>query len=248
MSSSAASPVKQRRFEAEAPHICATMMRADVKAEPFPHFYATDVFPLGLYNRMLDELPPAETYEASSYGNRYFCTKETMQDGFWAELAQVLLDDVAAAITRRFSWFLAQRFKGQPAMLMNDARLIMDRDGYEIKPHTDHPDKVISLLFYLARDDSMKDLGTAIYAPRDPAFECDGRSRHPFDQFEQVWRAPMAPNSVFGFMKTRKAFHGVPAIQRAGLRRDVLLLNIYNAGEGSGLRTQADKMLAEVAP
>lgn len=245
MSSLPASEI--RRFASEAAHISAAIMRADVAPNPFPHFYATDVFPRGIYNRMLDELPAAERYTPTTYGHRYFVEPEVMREGFWGDLSDAMLDEVCATVIRRFSWFLRRRFHGKAVPMIQDARLIMDLDGYEIRPHTDHPDKIVSLLFYLARDDSMRDCGTAIYVPKDPDFTCHGKARHPFDQFNEVWRAPFMPNSVIGFIKTPQAFHGVPQIDRPGMRRDVLLVNIYEAKEGSRVKELADK-LAEAAP
>ena len=98
---------------------------------------------------------------------------------------------------------------------------------YSIAPHTDKPDKVVSLLFYLPADESLRELGTSLYVPKDPAFRCDGSIRHPFELFRKVTTAPFLPNSLFGFLKTDQAFHGVEVIDRPAVERNLLLYNIY---------------------
>jgi hypothetical protein len=66
-----------------------------------------------------------------------------------------------------------------------------------------------------------------VYVPKDPAFRCDGRTRHPFEQFRKVMTAGFLPNSLFGFLKTDQAFHGVEVIKAQAIERNVLLYNIY---------------------
>jgi hypothetical protein len=85
----------------------------------------------------------------------------------------------------------------------------------------------VSLLFYLPPDDSMRHLGTSIYAPRDPTLRCEGTAHHPFERFKRVATMEYRPNTLFGFFKTDRAFHGVDPIADERVERDLLLYNIY---------------------
>ena len=62
-------------------------------------------------------------------------------------------------------------------------------------------------------------LFTSVYVPKDPAFRCDGKKRHPFEQFRKVTTASFLPNSLFAFLKTEQAFHGVEVIKREAIER-----------------------------
>ena len=102
-----------------------------------------------------------------------------------------------------------------------------DFTAYAIHPHTDSPHKLISLLFYLPRDASMRALGTTIFRPIDPAKRCEGSARHPFSEFRKVATMDYVPNALFAFLKTDFSFHGVEPIHERGIERNLLLYNIY---------------------
>ena len=116
-----------------------------------------------------------------------------------------------------------------------DCRLVRDFSNYAITPHTDTPKKLVSLLFYLPEDESMKALGTSLYAPIDPNFRCEGRKHHAFGAFKRITTMPYLPNTLFGFFKTDNAFHGVERIEMPRIQRDSVLYNIYvrNVGRRS---------------
>ena len=74
----------------------------------------------------------------------------------------------------------------------------------------------MSLLFYLPPDDTMRHLGTSIYAPKNPDFRCEGTGHHSFELFKKVATMEYRPNTLFAFFKTERAFHGVDRIADAG--------------------------------
>jgi hypothetical protein len=117
-------------------------------------------------------------------------------------------------------------FPGVPRNdLSADIRLVRDRQGYAIKPHTDIKSKVISLLFYLPKDESNSDAGTTVMTPKQAGFTSDGTRRYEFADFNDVYTAPFSPNTMFGFPRSDVSFHGVHPTSMQ--QRDVLLLNIY---------------------
>ena len=98
--------------------------------------------------------------------------------------------------------------------------MIKDTADFEISPHSDAPHKVFTLLFYLPKDASKQQYGTSVYRPKQSDFTSEPGKRFPFDQFEEHWRAPFLPNSVFGFMKNERSFHGRPRLEALTGTRD----------------------------
>jgi hypothetical protein len=219
---------------------------APVLAYPFPHFYVHPVFPEEFFAALRARMPGAQGYvrldetgtvPKGSYPERFVCSLTDLEEeefqadagGFWAGFNQWIGGAAfARLIMFKFREGIAERFgSGNELRTTTDLRLVRDITNYSISPHTDSPRKLVSLLFYLPADESMLDLGTSIYAPKDPALRCEGNGHHPFEGFKKVATMPYRPNSLFAFLKTDQAFHGVDRIEREQVTRDLLLYNIY---------------------
>ncbi len=191
-------------------------MAADVTPTPYPHTYLTRCFPESYYEEMLTNLPPDEAYTDRTFENRAMCRTSDLP-GFWKELNDWML-------TRKVVGAVMDLF-GKTGSVKADVRLVRDSEGYKIKPHTDIKSKLISLLFYLPKEDT--DGGTSIMVPIKPGFTSDGLKRFEFDDFRKVYTAPFSRNTCFGFPRSDVSFHGVEPTSLK--QRDVLLLNIYAA-------------------
>lgn len=108
----------------------------------------------------------------------------------------------------------------------NEALLVQDYTISQLTPHTDTPSKVFSFLFYLPEDDRLSHLGTSIYMPKDRRYVSGGTKHLKSENFDRLITMPYRPNTLFAFLKTPNAFHGVEPIQEAGVRRDLLLYDI----------------------
>lgn len=217
---------------------------APLREHPFPHILVRDVFEPALYRRMMENLLPPELMRPikeerpvnRKYPDERFvytlardridALPQPYRD-FWDELTRWLLDTpFAVTLFNKFGTFIHQRFgAGQPAF-HNEALLVDDRVRYALGPHTDAPSKVITLLFYLPADESRTHLGTSIYAPRDPSFNCPGGPHHPYELFDRVVTMPYLPNTLFAFFKNDRSFHGVEPIRDRDYRRHLLLYDI----------------------
>lgn len=195
------------------------------KLDPFPYFYTENVFPQPFYDHLMGVLDTRDDYTSETstghYGSRTFAhslgvPELDFMEGF----------DFLHKIIGLFQPQFLQRFPEGRAKLTRDLRLVRDSKDYKIGPHTDAKWKVVSLLFYLPRDDSLKQYGTSVYVPIDPTARCEGGPHYGFNHFHEIWRAPFLPNTCLGFWKTDKSFHGVNPIPEE-IRRDVLLYNIY---------------------
>jgi hypothetical protein len=202
-------------------------------------------FPEEWYKQLMKNLPPQDNYirldetgtvTKGAYQERFVCSLDELEeknvDGsgkFWSELSTWLMSPhFSELLLEKFRHHITHRFgENTELQIVTDARLVRDFTNYSISPHTDSPNKLVSLLFYLPRDESMKHLGTSIYSPLDPDFRCPGTGHHSFEQFKKVLTMEYMPNSLFAFFKTDNAFHGVDPINDKEIERNSLLYNIY---------------------
>jgi hypothetical protein len=234
-------------FDAEQ-HVRYRIANAPILAYPFPHFYLEGVFPDEFYRELRSRLPDLSGYKRldetgtvlkGTYQERYVCSSTELEERefesgsqpFWANLNSWLLGDAFARLfLEKFRREIDERFvEGAELRIETDCRLVRDVTNYAISPHTDSPRKLLSLLFYLPADESMKHLGTSIYVPNDPDLRCEGTAHHGRAGFRKVATMAYKPNTLFAFFKTDRAFHGVDKIADADVVRDLLLYNIYVA-------------------
>ncbi len=204
-------------------HVIYKLRNANVLTYPYPHFFVRDVFPTDFFAQLLGSLPSDEGYAplAGGYQNRKAASCDLA-------LMKPFEDSMfGMQVLQIFSRQFFDRYPSQNRPnFRQELRFIRDSEGYKIGPHTDAPQKVVSLLFYLPVDFLDSDCGTGIYVPDDHKLTCPGGPHHPFGGFKEVWRAPFVPNSCFGFWKTSNSWHAVEKISRK-IRRNVLLFNIY---------------------
>jgi len=220
---------------------------ASVLRYPFPHFYMSEVFPSDWYQDLRRSLPEQRYYmrldetgtvPKGAYPERFICElsrarqseiESNGKPGPWDEISRVLEgNEFAQCVLTLFYDGVVERFgKDCELDFETECRLVRDFSNYAITPHTDSPQKLVSLLFYMPPDDSMRELGTSIFVPIDPTFRCPGTKHHNFGGFKKVMTAPYRPNSLLGFFKTDNAFHGVERIERPSTQRDSILYNLY---------------------
>jgi hypothetical protein len=215
---------------------------------PFPHVYINDLFPSPFYKEIRKNLPPRETSswetlhslgrvnETYPRGRNVLLLDQQHIEGlgepyrdFWRQTAVWLLGPrFGYFLLRKFQPLLEQRFSDYGSRnYYSEAQLVTDETNYFLEPHTDAPKKVLTFLIYLPEDDSMSNLGTSIYTPKEKNFLCPGVKHWDRECFDQVCTMPYVPNTLFGFFKTDQSFHGVEKIENGNIKRDLLLLDIY---------------------
>jgi hypothetical protein len=200
-------------------HLVGRLIDADLKVDPFQYVYITRAFPQQYYEEMLKNLPPDEVYTDRQFDNRMMASTHTL-DSFWKDLTEWMLHRDVVNV-------LLDMFNVPVGRLQADVRLVRDSKGYRIKPHTDIKSKVLSLLFYLAKDEEHPEEGTTVMVPKAEGFTSEGTARYPFEDFTNIWTAPYLPNTMLGFPRSNVSFHGVSGTEIPV--RDVLLLNIYRS-------------------
>ncbi len=218
---------------------------APIESFPYPHILVHDVFPQDFYQQLRSHLPPSSAYKSlkalGRVSGNYAETRSVLPltpdevaalpepyRTFWNETAHWMLGgSFGQIVLQKFGPLLAQRFENPTALeYRHEALVVQDRTKYSLGPHTDSPAKVLSFLFYLPADASMPHLGTSMYLPKDPTLTCPGGPHHSFDKFDRLLTMPYVPNTLFGFMKTPNAFHGVEPIAEPDVERALLLYDI----------------------
>lgn len=242
-------PPASKRSRAVLRHVLERVAKQEVQEHPFPYLVVDDVFPADYYAEMLahfptkDSLRPiAETGRVAqdSYMERLvvlftddeFARMTDAQQRFWREFAGwMYTDQFVNAFIQKFSGALEPRIERIVAAegaleVKGDALLVNDCSNYAIGPHTDTPARLVSFLFYLPRDASMRELGTSVYKPKDADFVCWGGRHHDYAGFDEVGTIDFLPNRLMAFPKTERSFHGVAPIVRPNVNRPLLINNI----------------------
>jgi hypothetical protein len=221
-------------------HLIQKIGATRVQTSPFSYFFVENIFPDTYYQELLLNIPSPTDYQPLSKGkivregtyNQRFCLP--LEEGalaslpfpqflFWSQFSQILKSDlVVAKILHLFQNEFHKRFGDRNIPVFPDLGLISDHSNYSIGPHTDHPQKVLTLLFYFPKDENQKNLGTSLYEPLDSHFHCTGLMHHPFEKFKKIASIPFLPNSVFGFFKSDRSFHGVEPLGEQELPRNLL--------------------------
>ncbi|KAK3252533.1 hypothetical protein CYMTET_38167 [Cymbomonas tetramitiformis] len=153
-------------------------------------------------------------------------------DAFWKNMTDAFAGDYLQNLwIQKFEATLTNRFPDLSNQLAKERfyyrwDLASDRTGYEISPHTDSIDKLITILFYLPKGDTYKSFGTTVYESRDGLD--DGGFMRTYEnpnwrkQFVAVERGPFVPNTVFAFAPCQSSWHGVENVAGKAVHRDTI--------------------------
>jgi hypothetical protein len=224
-------------------HAAYKVANAALNEFPYPHLYVENIFPADFYAtlqamlpepadmRPIEQVRPVKGYKERfvlDLGSDQVASLPRSKHAFWQEMRGWLIAGrFSSVVAAKFGKQLNERFGGKHTEFYDEALLVQDITNYSLGPHTDAPRKVITLLFYLPKDESQKHLGTSLYVPKNPDFACPGGPHYPHDRFDRVWTMPFMPNALFAFAKTDRSFHGVEPIADEDCRRWLLLYDVY---------------------
>lgn len=208
-------------------HVIYKLRNAQISPYPYPHFYVENVFPNDFYEELINSLESDEEYHQYNehYPDRYFGPDGTPKGCEFMGTERFMKE-----ILSIFAHWLRKSHPDGKIDIASDLRLVRDKPGYRIGPHTDAPWKLVSLLFYLPTTNIWERNGTSVYVPNDPSFKCEGGPHYEFEEFKQIFTAPYRRNSCFCFWKTNRSFHGVEPITDQ-FHRNVLLYNVYDTNK-----------------
>ena len=232
------------------PHLTYQILNAPIREYPFPHFFITNIFPEAFYNQIIENLPHNREYQSLvEQGLVYYqpeteeiyskrnCIELSTDDikqiekkkrTFWQELAAELSreDFINPLILKYKKWLINQFGAGVNIKYKVMIDLLRDSNQWALGPHTDHPDKIAVILFYLATNNKTPYLGTSIYTPKQSNFTCEGGPHHNREVFNRANTLPFLPNSAFGFLKNNVSFHGVESMTKIGDVRNLIQLSV----------------------
>jgi len=231
-------------------HVVNRINKSTIITDPFPYIYVESIFPDNFYKSILNSLPkkelllPASDVYGSGYTDRlvFEFTEPEMHllapniREFWKDMMEWMLgEQFIMVMCRKFGTYLDHRFgELKEAPLEGHAMLARDKQNYKLGPHTDAVRKVLSLLFYLPRNNGYEYLGTSLYKPINNEFRCPGGPHHPFNKFTKIRTIDYKPNSLFVFFKTDSSFHGVEPVNGKNVERDILMYNILTNNKSVG--------------
>lgn len=230
-------------------HVLDRVATAKIESDPFPYSVIDGVLPDDYYAEVLANFPAPDSLRPigdtgrvpkTAYRERNvvlftddeFCRMTEAQQRFWRGFASWMYSDLFLnAFVMKFHQMLEPRLSNILAeadglKARGDAMLVNDQTNYAIGPHTDAPHRLVTFLFYLPGDTSMRELGTSVYRAKDPNFVCWGGPHHPFEKFDLVRTVEFLPNRLLAFPKTERSFHGVGQIRRENVNRPLLINNI----------------------
>ena len=109
--------------------------------------------------------------------------------------------------------------------------LVKDYTKYHLGAHTDTERKIISFLFYLPKNDELKNVGTALYKPKEQIevknFYTHFGVQDTKKKFIKAKTCHFLPNSVLIFPKTLNTWHGVEEVNIKQQERDLLVMNYW---------------------
>lgn len=216
---------------------------AQILGFPYPHIYIPEIFPPDFYASLQRNMPdpkamipieqarPVRGYKERfvlEMSERHLATLPPDKQQFWQGFSNWLLaGQFMQLVLAKFGPFVEDRFKGAKMDYYNEGLLVEDVTKYALGPHTNSPKKVITMLFYLPKDNSQSHLGTSIYLPKDAEFRCQGGPHHKYDGFLKLTTMPFKPNSLFAFVKGDNSFHGVEPVTDPDTKRWLLLYDVY---------------------
>ena len=229
--------------------IMTSLDRADVSDRPFSHLYVEDFFPREFYRGLIDNLPSADSYYAMAE-KRLTPEGDFTRTGFdltpdgvaampqrsrelWSEVIDALAhEEFKRKVFGLLATDLASRFSIAPKLVPDlpvrcIPKLFRDVSGYRIDPHPDTRRKIVTMMIYLPRDDSQRELGTSLYRRRTTVRGLVDKTA----RFEEVKRFPFMPASGFAFVVSnrigKRSWHGREPLPQGSTVRHSLAMTFY---------------------
>jgi hypothetical protein len=204
-------------------HIRASLDRAVLHDQPFPHMIVDGLLPRPVYDALVTGVPSAILFAGKRANHQHlkppFVLAPVYSRRIWGFFADTVTKDfIRPAVLNKFaqpvSAWLRENFPTAdgpvPAahMTCSDGRLLLRRRGYQIPPHRDPKWGFITCLLYLPKLGDDEQWGTQLYTVEDDA-EAHGAKPHwiSAEQCTLVADVAFRPNRMLVFLNSIGA-HG----------------------------------------
>lgn len=171
-------------------------------------------------------------------------------DAIWSIVRRLLTDhDVMKGLASRFASHVPFDRPDIPGRFEIGSKFLVQSDvsGFVLGPHVDTPNKLLSLVLYCAEDEDHHGLGTALFRPSsqflqrfpDACREFIGGFHNETD-FDLEKVVAFRPNTLFGFLVSPRAFHGVREISNLDQARRTILWDIVQVSQTNEKRLAAN--------
>jgi hypothetical protein len=241
---------------------------ARIRKEPFPYIVIKDFLPASLYTRLLTEWPPDELFRVTNYErrrqlylNRDLCMFPADTIPLWRDLLE-LSEVINKSLIHKFRPVFAYKFfpllgeKWQEIINQNfttsykETQLAQYTGVCEMHPHVDSMILPINSFLYCSEHDHVEpELGTVLY--RSFGFMIPlNNFELPASLQEKVLRPdkiiPYRRNTLFSFVNTPCAFHGVNKIDIGDRWRRILLFSPILTSSSTTLPMEFSRRPAEI--
>ncbi|MEZ5815743.1 MAG: 2OG-Fe(II) oxygenase [Hyphomicrobiaceae bacterium] len=195
------------RTEAIADQLISSIEASESHAKPYPHWFLTKCLPTDVADE-ITELPfPAPALGGLSGKRELHNATRKYFDGQNRAAFPVVEAFAQAFQSRRITDRIQKHFGTSLADTYLRLEYAQDTNGFWLEPHTDLGVKVFTMLLYLSKDPSHRDLGTDIY---------DSEKHH-------IGRSPFAPNAAMVFVPSNNTYHGFEPRQIEGVRKSIII-------------------------
>lgn len=174
-----------------ANHALSRIAHAEIITEPFPHIVVDKFFPDTFFDALIDNFPARSDFQKVSYpgtghgrktsryrGYGLACKDLSNHDYFEVVNSLFASEPFSRALLLKFSQKLPdgstpippekhEFFKNGAADHTCVFDLQIDFPGYEIPPHPDVKEKIVTFQFFLVQDNSLRDFGTLLCKPKN---------------------------------------------------------------------------------
>jgi len=220
--------MSQATMDSIAAHLWEAVSTAALVTDPGPHMVIPDLLPAEIYARLLDTMPPPETFDVADKVKANFDPDKTMtaparsrETWSWfhtdvvdRQLTSLLMDafrpHLAVAYQSHFGLPLAEVALNLPHHAFQ-GRLMLRRPGYRLKPHRDKKSAALTGLIYFARPGDSPEYGTDLFRVLDDRPTAIRKTYYPEDhgaRAELARSVPFVGNSALIFMNVPGIAHG----------------------------------------
>jgi hypothetical protein len=226
-------------------HVSASVGKASLHLEPFPHCIVDNLLPDWYYDALIAALPPADLFADRPENKQQLIVPLELGPSYsmrvWHHMAKTVTEEaIKPAVLVKFrepltKWLhevlptLGDDPLAQLTIHCSNGRILLRRRGYRIPPHRDPKWGFITCLMYLARKKDDQRWGTQLFAVNDDK-EAAGPKPHWISdsQCRLVRDVAFRPNRALIFLNSAGA-HGaqIPAdAEPADLERYALQFRI----------------------
>jgi len=231
-----------------------------VSENPFLIYQVKDFLPLQDYECLRKTFPGRSWFSDITAGNKMRFSTDNDPKAFdefvlhshvWQQFFKIFTHDsfladlhnlVRPHMSRSRGFFRPRAWRFRDSIIGEGASRLFPQDirisfefsrleyGSYVVPHTDAPEKLVSMIFFFPESDWRTEYGggTTFYRPKNHDLEHNWFNRKtPFDKLIPVHEFAFEPNCLILFLKSRNSFHGVPHVKMPeGKPRNSLNLSI----------------------